>query len=147
MPPDCSIEWQLLNSRRGLAFLNYPSNSSANIVKAFETFGANQQRYFRTSFDYWCGGFKNDDRYHRWKASHRGGRYKNCFVFRNTSAMIRIYGFLIPAPSDARIQLCILAHQAYKKQKLTENSILDRMNSLALDEDVYQAISDSLKKR
>ena len=39
MPSECSIEWQLLNSRRGLAFLSYPANSSANIVKAFEAFG------------------------------------------------------------------------------------------------------------
>lgn len=141
----CSIQWQVLSHRRGLAFLNYPSNSSANIVEAFASFGANQQRYFRTSFDYWHGGFKNDDRYHGWKASHLGGRYKHCYVFRNTSAMIRLYGFLIPSPYERRLQLCILAHHAYKNKKLTDSSILDQMNSFALDEDVYQAISDSLK--
>lgn len=147
MPPDCSIEWKLLNNRRGLAFLNYPSNSSVNIVEAFASLRANQQKYFCTSFDYWYGGFTNDDRYHGWKASHRGGRYKSCFVFKMNSAMIRLYGFLIPSPHDAKIQLCMLAHHAYKRQDLTENWILDRMNSLALDEDLYQAISDSLKKR
>lgn len=142
--PLCSVEICAgrNHNRRAVAFLRWEGAGYVNAFDAFSRLDENAQKYFRTSFDYWVGG---DDtktkRYHGWSKSEFGGRYTECFVFRNPPD--RLYGFLChpKAPADRRFLLCVLVSHTQKHTWKTNEADLRRVEAMRRNVNVQDALN------
>jgi hypothetical protein len=140
----CSIKIRagLNNKRRSVAFLERHSASYVDIKAAFDGLKASAQRYHFKSFDIWMGDH-NSDRFHGWNKSQHGGKYTECFAFRNVSEGERLYGFLCrPKKENPHYEMCVLILYAKKKGWNTDLSELERAETMRTDPDVLAALQD-----
>ncbi len=140
----CSIEIKAgkTNPRYAVAFLEH-SASYVDIKAVFGQLSVSVQRYHLKSFDYWIGGFHNNDRFHGWNKSQHKGKYARCFVFKNVSEGERLYGFLCkPKGEDQNYEMCVLVLYARKKKWNTDTAELARAELLRKDPDVQAALKD-----
>lgn len=101
MVSECVLILESQSKDRGVAFLDYPANRHVNARHMFQVLSLDEQRRLRTSFDYWIQGLYGQSiskRFHGWQASHMGGKYRNCFVFKEPPH--RLYGFLAKAQGN-----------------------------------------------
>jgi len=136
----CAIRYSSQGQRRGVHFLYYPSLKWANALDEFEQLPDKVQFYFKTSFDYWNDYRFNSDRFHGFDRSHKKGAYKDCFVFRNIQQKCRLYGFLSRPQFSGDVDLCILVLFCRKKENLTDETMLRRINQVRVRKDVVEAI-------
>lgn len=141
----CSIKIRagLKHARRAVAFLEQHSASYVDIKSAFDRLKASAQRYHLKSFDFYLGNHKNDDRHHGWNQSQHGGKYTNCYVFKNVSEGERLYGFICrPKKDNPQFEMCVLVLYAKKKRWSTDTAELDRANRMRTNPDVLAALQD-----
>ena len=127
--------------RRAVAFLDYEQVSYVDIHQAFKGLSKSEKQYFNTSFDYWVSGMDSKtDRYHGWNKNEFGGRYQECFVFRNPPH--RLYGFLChpKEPEDRRFLMCVLILHAEKRKWKTDEAELNRAETMRTNVNVQGSL-------
>ena len=143
--PACTVTIQAGRGHkwRAVAFLDYQSVGFVDICEAFLGLDENEQKHFKTSFDYWISGFNKPDRYHGWNKSGFSGKYQECFVFKNPPH--RLYGFLCHPrePDDKRFQTCVLILHAQKKKWTTDTTELDRAETMRQNAFVQTALRET----
>ena len=142
--PRCSVTMitRLDHPQRGVALLDYPL-SYVNAKTVFETMEAGRaDRYHRKSFDYWMGAHSIQERFHSFKKSYKGGKYTNCFTFKDIGAKERFYGFLWHPQSRARYELCVLVRFVQKKEDAQDLTELNRVGEVRNLSDVQAACDD-----
>ena len=142
-PPECSVKIRAGrdHNRRAVAFLDYEQVRYVDIHEAFKKLSVNEKKYFNTSFDYWIGGMDSKiDRYHGWNKNEFGGRYQECFVFKNPPH--RLYGFLChpKTPEDGRFLMCVLILHAEKRKWKTDETELKRAETMRTNTEVQGAL-------
>ncbi len=141
----CSIKIRegLKHARRSVAFLEQHSASYVDIKAKFDRLKASAERYHLKSFEYFIGDHKNDDRHHGWNKSQHGGKYNECYVFKNLSEGERLYGFLCrPKKGNPHYVMCVLILYAKKKKWNTDLAELARAERMRTDPDVLAALQD-----
>lgn len=128
------------HQRRSVVLLSYTGVSYANVIEDFSNLKDNIQGIFRRRFDNWIDNISNKNHYHGWDQSQYGGRYQNCFVFKQKEH--RLYGFLYHprSPQDNRFQVCALVLHAFKRTWTTDEAELNRAKALSEDAIVQRAI-------
>ena len=129
------------HGRRAVGFLDYEQVGYVDIGQAFERLSTNEKLHFKTSFDYWISGIDNKpDRYHGWDRSEYGGKYQECFAFKNPPH--RLYGFLChpKEPEDKRFWMCVLILHAEKRKCKTEEKELSRAETMRRSVEVQSAL-------
>ena len=131
------------HARRAIAFLESHSASYVDIKDAFDGLKESAQRYHFKSFDFWLGNHKNDDRHHGWNQGQHGGKYTECYVFKNVSDGERLYGFLCrPKKGNPHFEMCVLVLYAKKKRWKTDVAELARAEKMRTDINVLEALQD-----
>jgi hypothetical protein len=137
------IKSQLNHARRSVALVMEHAVSYINAGTVFENLSTQEERYLLKSFEYWVGGFNNDDRFHGWTKSQHKGKYTNCYVFKNVSKAARFYGFLCrPKADNSQYEMCVLVLHAKKKKWKTDIKELQRAEDMRVDSDIQKALSD-----
>lgn len=136
----------LRDQRRGLAFLVYPKDKRVTAKDSFNGLPEQIKKKLRTSMDYWLGGFDNKPiHHHGWDKSEYSGKYIMLWVFkgRDDQAGHRFYSFMQnPDPKRPRLRICVLVEYASKAQHQTDESILQRVESIRIQPAVIKAVED-----
>jgi hypothetical protein len=134
----------LAHKHRSVAVIEDHSSPLANLKGFFPKMPVtSDDRYYRKSFDYWLGDFRNNRRFHGWDKSQYNGKFTECFVFKNVSEAERVYGFLCrPKRNDTNYEMCVLVHSATKKKWTTDTAELQRAKDMKSDADVLKALQD-----
>lgn len=143
--PKCliSIKSQVNHTHRSVAILAEHAASDMNLGEIFKNLGASEERYYLKSFEYWVGGFHNNERFHGWNKSQHDGKYTKCYVFKNVSQAARLYGFLCrPKSNDPNYEMCLLVLYAQKKKWKTDTAELERAKAMINDPDILTALKD-----
>jgi hypothetical protein len=156
MPPPEVYSIELIDGvkesrRRRVVLLASSSNKTVNAVDAIESLRSKHPKSLRelmTRFDYWIDG--NPDR-PKWCHGWNDKEFEYCYVFkwRIRGNGNRIYGFRYhPQPlSNSRLEICVLAHHATKKEHNTDQVILGRTMALHGNTVVRKAIADIFPDR
>jgi len=130
------------SNHRAIVFLEADDDKWVNAFHEFSKIqkAAKQKEYHdvSTRFDYWIDGNTHNLWFHGWSDP----KYRNCFVFKWKRGGVnqRFYGFLChPRASDLKFVACVLATYATKSAHNTDEAILDRINSLRVDNAVADA--------
>jgi hypothetical protein len=132
----------IAHPRRRVVLLDYPVPYVD--AYAFLGLGADDQRYYRKSFDMWMDGHHRPKRYHGWNASQHDGKYTKCYVFKHVDEAERIYGFLCrpPVAENHNCEVCVLVLFAEKKKNETDIAELKRVETMRKNPNVWRALNN-----
>src|SRR5208337_3720192 len=124
----------------------HPKDKRVTAKDGFSGLPDQIKKKLHTSMDYWLGGFDNKPSHHHgWDKSEYSGKYVMLWVFkcRDDQAGHRLYGFMQnPDPTRPRLRLCVLVEYASKDQHQTDESILQRLESIRIQPAVIKAVED-----
>ena len=128
---------------RAVAFLRGDSDLDAGIE--FDKVASHPLgKRLRHRMYLWIAG-KPDTRgkFHRFK--QQTAKYRDCFVFKDLDAKVRLYGFTChPLPhTNPKFELVVLTTHATKNQDLTDTAELDRVLAWQADHRTVMALDKS----